>query len=149
PRSALGQFVTAGPFPGLRSYRIEEADWFFGREGKSDAMAEKLSRRRFLAVVGESGCGKSSLVRAGLLPTLEAGLLAHAGSRWQIVEMNPAGDPIGRLSAAMNAAGLVEGSSRQVLEREPAAIATARRLDKTAGNLLLLVDQFEELFRYS
>jgi WD40 repeat protein/energy-coupling factor transporter ATP-binding protein EcfA2 len=140
----------AMPFPGLRSYRITEADWFFGREGKSDAMAKKLARGRFLAVVGESGCGKSSLVRAGLLSTLEAGLLTNAGSRWKIVDMQPGGDPIGRLSAALIESGYTEGSSREALERDPGALAKVYAGNKGfSGSLLLLVDQFEELFRYS
>ena len=138
------------PFPGLRSYRISEADWFFGRDGKSDAMAKKLARRRFLAVVGESGCGKSSLVRAGLLSTLEAGLLAKAGSRWKIVDVHPGGDPIGRLSAALVESGYTESSSREVLERDPGALAKVYGSKRGFnGSLLLLVDQFEELFRYT
>lgn len=145
--------ATAGvvtPFPGLRSYRITEADWFFGREGKSDAMAKKLARGRFLAVVGESGCGKSSLVRAGLLSTLEAGLLPDAGSSWKIVDMHPGGDPIGRLSAALAESGYTEGSGREVLERDPGALAKVYAAHPSfRGSLLLLVDQFEELFRYS
>jgi WD40 repeat protein/energy-coupling factor transporter ATP-binding protein EcfA2 len=145
--------VTVGassPFPGLRSYRISEADWFFGRTGKSDAMAKKLARGRFLAIVGESGCGKSSLVRAGLLSTLEAGLLANAGSRWKIVDMHPGGDPIGRLSAALLERGYTEGSGREALERDPGMLAKLYATNKGfGGSLLLLVDQFEELFRYS
>ena len=140
----------ATPFPGLRSFRISEADWFFGREGKSDAMAKKLAHGRFLAIVGESGCGKSSLVRAGLLSTLEAGLLVNAGSRWKIIDMHPGGDPIGRLSAALVESGYTEGSSREVLERDPGALAKVYAGNKEfSGSLLLLVDQFEELFRYS
>jgi WD40 repeat protein/energy-coupling factor transporter ATP-binding protein EcfA2 len=146
----LATAQVATPFPGLRSYRITEADWFFGREGKSDAMAKKLARGRFLAIVGESGCGKSSLVRAGLLSTLEAGLLANAGSRWKIVDMHPGGDPIGRLSAALVESGYTEGSSRDVLERDPGALVKVYGANKGfSGSLLLLVDQFEELFRYS
>jgi ABC-type phosphate transport system ATPase subunit len=51
------------PYPGLRPFKREEADIFFGRDKQIDQLLEKLSRARFLAVVGPSGCGKSSLVR--------------------------------------------------------------------------------------
>ncbi len=56
------------PFPGLRPFETEEYNLFFGREGQSDELLARLGRTRFLAVVGTSGSGKSSLVRAGLLP---------------------------------------------------------------------------------
>jgi len=67
----------ANPFPGLRPFETEEYRLFFGREGQSDALIERLERSRFLAVVGTSGSGKSSLVRAGLLPGLRGGMMAR------------------------------------------------------------------------
>ncbi len=76
---------TAGgrlPYPGLRSFTREETDLFFGREGCVDDMVDRLAATRFLAVLGASGSGKSSLVKTGLLDALEIGLLHQAGSRW-------------------------------------------------------------------
>ena len=70
------------PFPGLRPFMQEEADLFFGRDRQSDELVRRLARKRFLAVVGTSGSGKSSLVRAGLLPSLEGGFMAEAGAHW-------------------------------------------------------------------
>jgi len=58
------------PFPGLRSFEEEEEYLFFGRENQVDELLRKLSATRFLAVVGASGSGKSSLVKSGLLPAL-------------------------------------------------------------------------------
>ena len=58
------------PYPGLRPFRHDEADLFFGREEQVDQLLARLESCRFLAVVGRSGCGKSSLIRAGLLPAL-------------------------------------------------------------------------------
>src|SRR4029434_7572973 len=75
------------PFPGLRPFETDEYRLFFGREGQSDALIERLQRSHFLAVVGTSGSGKSSLVRAGLLPALRGGLMAGAGSGWRIALM--------------------------------------------------------------
>ncbi|MBA3240864.1 MAG: ATP-binding protein, partial [Acidobacteria bacterium] len=63
------------PFPGLRPFESDEYRLFFGREGQSDALLERLGRAHFLAVVGTSGSGKSSLVRAGMLPALRGGMM--------------------------------------------------------------------------
>ena len=71
------------PYPGLRPFERYEADVFFGREAQVDAMVDRLARHRLLVVTGGSGCGKSSLVRAGLLEALETGLLAAAGPVWR------------------------------------------------------------------
>jgi ABC-type glutathione transport system ATPase component len=60
----------ACPYPGLRAYFTRERDWYFGREEHVDAMLSRLEESRFLAVVGSSGSGKSSLVFAGLIPAL-------------------------------------------------------------------------------
>ena len=66
----MGVSPRPNPFPGLRPFMEEEADLFFGRDRQSDELVHRLASRRFLAVVGTSGSGKSSLVRAGLLPSL-------------------------------------------------------------------------------
>src|SRR5262249_39441806 len=74
-----------------------------GRDGQSEQLIARLSRTRFLAVVGTSGSGKSSLVRAGLLPALLGGLMATVGSRWRIAIMRPGNAPIANLADALNA----------------------------------------------
>ena len=68
------------PFPGLRAFESRETHHFFGRDGQSDELLRLLARDRFVAVVGTSGCGKSSLVRAGMLPALRSGFMTAAGS---------------------------------------------------------------------
>src|SRR5713101_9214026 len=143
------------PFPGLRSFSSEESELFFGREGQSDELARKLGETRFVAVVGTSGSGKSSLVRAGLLPSLEGGCLVKAGSNWRTVDMRPGGRPIDNLAAALDAAkiskspvdsGLFRNSSLALVDLARSAYE-AKHLDSDES-LLILVDQFEELFRY-
>jgi ABC-type nitrate/sulfonate/bicarbonate transport system ATPase subunit len=63
------------PYPGLRSFTRDESDLFFGRDVQIDQLLELLQESRFLAVVGASGCGKSSLIKAGLMADLEGGLI--------------------------------------------------------------------------
>ena len=154
PPSLLGQ----APYPGLRPFRSDETGIFFGREAQVDALLEKLDHFRFLAVIGPSGCGKSSLVRAGMIPALETGLLSRAGVRWRVATMRPGERPLRRLAEALCAASALG------LEPEPEAVAflyaTLRRGPRglveglrdtplpERTNLLLLVDQFEEIFRY-
>jgi tetratricopeptide (TPR) repeat protein len=148
------------PYPGLRPFLPDESDLFFGREGCIDEMVDRLKATRFLAVLGTSGSGKSSLVATGLLDALELGLLAPAGSRWQVAYLRPGGEPIRNLSAALAGSGgeqPTHAGGRQEIEllasflrRGPRSIAQWC-LDgnlKRSCNLLILVDQFEELFRY-
>ena len=75
--------TTAGPFPGLRPYEAEEAAFFFGRDAQVGELIGRLQRSCFLAVVGTSGSGKSSLVRAGLLPALPDGRFAQTSYIFQ------------------------------------------------------------------
>jgi len=80
--------VSAGlknPFLGLRPFEAQDDYLFFGREDQVDDLLTRLRQTRFLAVVGTSGSGKSSLVRAGLVPALRGGFLVGAGSRWREV----------------------------------------------------------------
>jgi tetratricopeptide (TPR) repeat protein len=148
------------PYPGLRAFRREETDLFFGREDCINAMVDRLAATRFLAVLGSSGTGKSSLVRTGLLDALELGLMAKAGSRWTIVDFKPGGSPLKNLAHRLleaqnpdphaNIAQQDIDLLRAYLARGPRAIVEWCRAGHlpAGGNLLLLVDQFEELFRY-
>jgi hypothetical protein len=86
------------PYPGLRSFRREESDLLFGREGCIHTMVDRLAATRFLAVLGSSGTGKSSLVKTGLLDALDLGLMAQAGSTWRVVDFRPGGAPLSNLA---------------------------------------------------
>ena len=149
------------PFPGLRPFMQEEADLFFGRDRQSDELVRRLAGRRFLAVVGTSGSGKSSLVRAGLLPSLEGGFMAEAGAHWRMAILRPQDDPIGFLARAIVETGALahldlaqsaaEGVVETTLRRSGLGLVEATRLARLEPheNLLILVDQFEELFRFA
>ena len=152
--------TTPSPYPGLRSFQQDEADLFFGREAQVEDMLARLEDRRFLAVVGTSGCGKSSLVRAGLIPALEQGFLSDAKPNWRMAVMSPSNAPVDNLTAALlreSALGRERGSASQAasllhatLRRGPLGLveAVAESHLPEGTNLLLVVDQFEEIFRY-
>ena len=86
------------PFPGLRPFSIDESHLFFGREGQSEEVLKKLADNRFVAVIGASGSGKSSLIYCGLVPILYGGFITQAGSRWKIITTRPGNDPIHNLA---------------------------------------------------
>lgn len=86
--------MTHNPYPGLRPFKRKEAHLFFGREEQTDQLLRKLGESRFISVVGLSGCGKSSLTRAGMLAALESGYLEQTGSRWRVAEMRPGYQPL-------------------------------------------------------
>jgi len=144
------------PFPGLRPFESEESHLFFGREGQSDELLARLRRKRFLAVIGTSGSGKSSLVRAGLLPALYGGLMAESTvAAWSVACFRPGSDPIGNLAHALaEVPGLASLSGdlgiETTLRRSGLGLLEAARLARMpAGqSLLVVVDQFEELFRF-
>ena len=142
------------PYPGLRAFARSESMLFFGRENCVDAMIERLAATRFLAVLGASGSGKSSLVRTGLFDALELGFFARAGSRWRIVETHPGGAPMRRLAEALASAsgdGDLPADVETLLGKGRRSLiewASGGRL-APGENLLVLVDQFEELFRYA
>ncbi len=149
------------PYPGLRPYEFHEASIFFGRDSQIDELLERLAEYRFLAVIGTSGCGKSSLVRAGLMPALESGLLPQAGFDWRVAAMRPGHQPMRRLARALLESGVLGEQWPDTPEDEMFLLTTLRQgplslvelLEKrdrdSAGSLLLLVDQFEEIFRYA
>src|SRR5262245_19714814 len=93
--------ILKNPFPGLRPFEPNEKHLFFGREEQVVELVMRLRKSRFLTVVGTSGSGKSSLVLAGLVPCLYAGIMRHAGSRWHIARFRPGSSPIANLAKAL------------------------------------------------
>ncbi|MCW3122012.1 MAG: repeat, subgroup [Flavipsychrobacter sp.] len=155
--------VLTNPFPGLRAFEEEEDILFFGREKQIDELLRKLRTSRFLAIIGSSGSGKSSLVKSGLLPSLHSGLMSGAGSAWRIALFRPGNDPISNLNEALSKNGVLRNDQTQeeletnssinesILRRSSLGLIETYKqsgLDKK-NNLLVLVDQFEELFRFS
>jgi hypothetical protein len=138
------------PFPGLLPFSPEMADMFFGREEQVEVLLARLQHHRFLAITGSSGSGKSSLVAAGLIPALERGFLGAPGSRWRIVISNPGTDPVARLAGRLAAAfGAPAHQVLTTLGRSSIGLSEAARGYLQPGeNLFVLIDQFEEIFRF-
>src|SRR5262252_9678942 len=105
--SAAMESPQTNPFPGLRPFREDEDHLFFGRENQVDAMVNKLADTHFLAVVGSSGSGKSSLVNCGLRPALHGGLMAKAGTAWRVAQLRPGGNPLRSLASALSNDGVL------------------------------------------
>jgi hypothetical protein len=141
----------SNPFPGLRSYETPDAPWFFGRRADIDGLQKRVEAARFVAVVGASGSGKSSIVKAGLVPALDA---ADAGP-WCPAVFRPGTDPIGEMAAALAAAaGESNGHEKRAIEttlrRSSLGLVEAiEALSASAkSRLLVVVDQFDEVFRF-
>jgi TPR repeat protein/uncharacterized RDD family membrane protein YckC len=155
-----GVSAKQNPFPGLRPFREDEECFFFGRESQIDTMVNKLAATRFLAVVGTSGSGKSSLVNCGLRPALHRGLMASAGPAWRMAQFRPGFNAIHSLAQALTAKGVLYSGYKEEVpieeivetylnQSEKGLVETFRKARLPEGtNLLVVVDQFEELFRY-
>ena len=145
------------PFVGLRPFESRDSLFYFGRRQQTRALLQQLYANRFVAVIGSSGCGKSSLVRAGLVPNLEAGFVVQDRDLWQIATFKPGDAPLTNLAHALAAATGATASPEAVaewitmVERRGAPALTDRLdvfLNREDSNLLVIVDQFEELFRF-
>jgi tetratricopeptide (TPR) repeat protein len=156
------------PYPGLRPFEIskdgDESLIFFGRQQQIYELVDRLAESHLVAVIGPSGCGKSSLVRVGLIPALEAGYLYRAGTRWLTTTMEPGGYSTKALAKALSnavaKADAINGPNqipktplefeKQLNRRPDALVELSEELAPVLGertNLLILIDQFEELFR--
>src|SRR5215217_7363207 len=92
---------TLNPFPGIRPFKIEESHLFFGREGQSDEVLLKLSKSRFVGVIGPSGSGKSSFIYCGVMPILYGVFLTDASAEWEVVVTRPGAGPIDNMAEAL------------------------------------------------
>lgn len=148
------------PYLGLRSFTEETAHLFFGREHDVQSLLKSLRRTRFLTVVGASGCGKSSLVRAGLCPALRHGWLERfrGWKEWRIASFRPGDAPflsaaraIGELRKEGDTTHARADAKLEAFERkssnEAALLDAVIHQVPTDARVLLVIDQFEELFR--
>ncbi|MCX6330440.1 MAG: hypothetical protein NTZ85_13135 [Bacteroidia bacterium] len=145
------------PFPGLRPFAPEESDLFFGREVESREVMEKLLNNRFITVIGASGSGKSSLIYCGVLPKIRD-LGQKESSFWRIITFRPGNNPFGNLGEAIaehvteTGLGKIESDPLLLdmhLNSDGITYALKKNLIKGNDKVLLVIDQFEELFRYS
>ena len=147
------------PYKGLQYFDEHDADHFFGRERLTAKIVSRLHQTRFLTIIGASGSGKSSLIRAGVIPALRRGQRLADGSlpptdsgQWDIRTLTPTAHPLEALAATLarhEESVTAMTALQQDLAAEPRALAlAAQRLLARNGkrHLLLFIDQFEELF---
>ena len=167
PITAVAETDIVNPYKGLHAFQEQDADHFYGRQTLIQQLLAHLDPRspislrnrtsdaenRFLALVGPSGSGKSSVVKAGLIPALNKGALPGS-EEWFIVDMTPGSYPLEELESALLrvAVNPPPGLLEPLQKDERGLLRTLKRLlpqDKNVdkpSQLLLVIDQFEELF---
>ncbi|MCB0029665.1 MAG: NACHT domain-containing protein, partial [Anaerolineales bacterium] len=143
----------SNPYHGLYAFREADAKSFFGRQLLVDEMLDRLAEdndlARFLAVLGPSGSGKSSVVQAGLIPALRRGALPGS-AEWFIVTLTPSTDPWAELAEALGrVASAPVPALVEALKRDRTGLLQVSQSLLAAepnAELLLVIDQFEELF---
>lgn len=162
------------PYPGLRPFNEEESIFFKGREEHIDTIISQLQEKKFLMVTGASGDGKSSIIYAGLIPRSRAGFFKTRYNNWLVVDFRPERSPLTNFAKALNKhfnyqdtpaleeelsygfSSLVKTykNSGFYIDTDSDDYAKAdenkkQELKNKGANLLILVDQFEELFTNS
>ncbi len=160
-QGSVGPALDECPYPGLAAFQTEDARWFFGRGRVTTELVGRLAARLEqalpLMLVGASGSGKSSLLRAGLLPALAEGAMLVPGSdTWPHLLLTPTSDPVGELATQVaRLAGVAPQVVRAELVASPEGFAaTVRRAltawadggDISGVRVVIVVDQFEETF---
>ena len=136
------------PFKGLRAFQEADASDFFGRQTLINSLVDTLENNRFVTVIGPSGSGKSSAVRAGLIPTLREGSI-EGSENWFIADMTPGTNPFEELATAL--LGVTSSPAiplMQLFRSNSNGISEAIKLSLPSSDaqLVLIIDQFEEVF---
>lgn len=137
------------PYMGLDVFEEGDAELFFGREKLVEELVSKVKASRTVFITGPSGSGKSSLVRAGLIPSLKQGKL-KGSDRWLYATMKPGRDPFEALAIAFSRLKSPElGNYFREHSHQPAALnecAESALSEYKDQRLVLFIDQFEEVF---
>ncbi len=147
---AISNLPIENPYKGLRAFNEADAGDFYGREQLVGELIGHFQQpdNRFLAVVGPSGSGKSSVIRAGLIPALRSGTLAGSDN-WFYADMVPATNPIQQLASTLESIavdGIPDLYAHLLSDRDALRQAVDQLLHGTDSELVLLIDQFEEVF---
>lgn len=147
------------PYLGLATFQVEDALLFYGREAEVAELLQKLRSNSFLAIIGGSGTGKSSLVRAGLVPALHRGRFEQEGAwveSWRVISLRPGPQPLRELAEALldlrpdmpeaDKATFLARIKQQVGVADDALATGIAALVPRGTHTLVFVDQFEELF---
>ena len=125
------------PFPGLRPFKVEESHLFFGREGQSEEILSKLSENKFVAVIGASGSGKSSLIYCGLVPILYGGFVGETSSQWEIIKTRPGNSPVENLANAITKPEVKEKKENELIKQK----LNASILRSSSNGLIEILNQ--------
>jgi WD40 repeat protein len=151
PERAIEARNDISPYRGLQAFDEDQADFFFGRDGDIQRLVEKLKVMRFIAVIGSSGSGKSSLVRAGVVPALKKGLLPESDT-WAVRVFTPGAHPLASLAAnllrlypheAMNKTLDQLAADERTLHL---AVSLGMADSPASERVVWVIDQFEEVF---
>jgi WD40 repeat protein/DNA-binding SARP family transcriptional activator len=129
PSSSKDEGVVVCPFKGLAFFDVRDAEYFYGREQIVADLVSRLASGSFAGIVGSSGSGKSSILRAGLVSTLAQGVLPGSAG-WRVLLLRPGEHPVAELKRAFGTADISE------------ALASV----EPGGRIVLAVDQLEEVF---
>ncbi len=141
------------PYPGIRSFDTGEGSLFFGREQQTYELIKVLTKSHFIVITGASGSGKSSLVKAGLIPELK-----KISKNWSSIVFRPGNQPIGNMADALidtfceygienNLTGSYKDLEK-IIQTDAVNLTEHFKKINFHNNLLVYVDQFEEVFRY-
>ena len=140
------------PYKGLRAFQEADAADFFGRDALVETLLQRLGEtgdaHRFLAVVGPSGSGKSSVVKAGLVPAIRRGRISD-WDRWFIVDMTPGTEPLAELTNSLHSIAInTEADLASMLANNVHGLhhSTQALLPDDGSEVILIIDQFEEIF---
>jgi len=144
--------------PGLNHYDDQNSNLFFGRQRQVDDLLSIIQEGRFIGVVGQEGTGKTSLIKAGLIPALKNGFTGAAGKNWSFCYCRPGITPIENLASALSEKHVLGDQDKGSLEMDDEIVKLMRKdhsgilnaVSKYSisgdGNLLIIIDKFEDIF---
>lgn len=148
------KYLTENPYQGLESFKKSESDYFFGRQKLTDELLGKLRKNNFLAVMGASGSGKSSVIKAGLIYQLEQGDKISDSDSWETVMFQPGTFPLQSLAEALAEKIRITSKDNTEIQQDKVFEVIDKGVDglvdfirkARASRIVLVIDQFEEIF---
>jgi WD40 repeat protein len=151
PERAIEPRNDISPYRGLQAFDEDHAEFFFGRDGDIQRLTEKLKVTRFIGVIGSSGSGKSSLVRAGVVPALKKGVLPESDA-WAVRVFTPGAHPLASLAANLLRLYPHEAMNKTLdqlsLDERTLHLAVSLGMAErpASARVMWVIDQFEEVF---